>query len=166
MARSCVLFLRDAFRRIARERVGKEMTPRHSFEMCRYCGSRIETPHDRYGKPRDGGLYCSTDCADACHGFDRELENERLKKIVSFIPGKHDRAAEKAQEKTCASGRRVRVPTEDEVMRAAAEIDRFLPFVLVSIKLGLTQKHIASRCHVAQQRVSQLLRKLRQRLGQ
>ena len=129
--------------------------PEWNFRMCKYCGGRITTGVNRWGRKAPDGAYCSTDCACAVHGFDNRLASERNRTLVSFDINKHDRICEAtptpdqavmdAEDGGLKPIRRMDPPTEAEIFDAAEEIDPRLPGILAGIKKGRTQDEMARR---------------------
>ena len=138
------------------------------FRMCKYCGGRITEGVNKWGRPDTAGVYCSAACADAVHGFDRQIESERRNKVVSFNASVHDRAC--TQTRTPAE---IMMEAEEGeqggtggsgVMAAiekARKIDKRLPDILMGIANGETQEQAAKRWGISQVAVHQLIKRLR-----
>ena len=143
--------------------------------MCAYCGERIETPFDQYGRPKKAkttagtGKYCSPECADAIHSVDNKIRTERRFVTRSFIDEHH---SERTHWKPTQPDKQAVLNEEtnrekpnaeivDLIRRTAYEVDPRLPGILVGIENGESQAHIAKRLKVTQQTVGNLLAKLR-----
>lgn len=165
--------LKSKLKTIGKMRMPTSDKPEWNFRMCKYCGGRITTGVNRWGRKAPDGAYCSTDCAGAVHGFDNRLASERNRTLVSFDINKHDRICEAtptpdqavmdAEDGGLKPIRRMDPPTEAEIFDAAEDIDPRLPGILAGLKKGRTQEEMARRVNLSPGRMSQLLAMLRSR---
>lgn len=148
------------------------------YRPCRYCGQRIETAFDRYGRRNPEGSFCRRECADAVHGFDNRIESERRHKTVSFDMALHDgpcastktpaevlMEAEEEGEAAAPATRRIKLPSVAEILGVAEEIDPRLPGILAGLEKGKTQREVAVRIGMSVRQIRRVLSKLKATLS-